>query len=154
LELPLDAPKNFLMGIGNKQRGDDGVGSFIAENFTDPNWFVCNCTTVPENYTSVVKKYSPDILVMVDAAQMNLSPGAFRRIAPDQIQDVGLGTHAMSLSVTVNYLKPVVQKEIVFIGVQPKEVEDREGLSPEILIAAQKVMIHLKKGSFDQIPIF
>ncbi len=149
----MDAPKNFLMGVGNKLRGDDGVGVFIAENFTDPNWFVCNCTTVPENYTSVVKKYNPEILVMVDAAQMNLSPGAFRRIASEQIQDVGLGTHAMSLSVTMNYLKPVVKKEIVFIGIQPKEVEDRQGLSEEMLVAAQKVMIHLRNASFEQMPV-
>ncbi|MCK5242341.1 hydrogenase 3 maturation endopeptidase HyCI [bacterium] len=149
----MDAPKNFLMGIGNKLRADDGVGVFIAENFTDPNWFVCNCTTVPENYTSVVKKYNPEILVMVDAAQMNLSPGAFRRIASEQIQDVGLGTHAMSLSVTMNYLKPVVKKEIVFIGIQPKEVEDRQGLSEEMLVAAQKVMIHLRNASFEQMPV-
>lgn len=49
--------KNYmLMGLGNICRGDDGIGSFIAQNFQSDDWLVLDCGTTPENFTSLVKK--------------------------------------------------------------------------------------------------
>ena len=78
----------ILMGLGNRWRGDDGVGSFIAENFHSDDWYVLDCGTAPENFLSFVEKNRPRYLVVVDTAQMNLEPGEFRVIPPEKIFDL------------------------------------------------------------------
>ena len=70
----------MLLGIGNELNGDDGIGSYIAKRFNKRNWLSVDCSTVPENYISVVKRTKPEFLVIVDAAYMNLPPGTIRRL--------------------------------------------------------------------------
>jgi len=48
------------MGVGNILRGDDGIGSIIAKTFKDDDWLSLDCGVIPENYTSIIKKISPN----------------------------------------------------------------------------------------------
>lgn len=110
---------NVLMGIGNSLNGDDGIGPWVAQNFHHENWRTIDCGTVPENFTGPVKKWSPDLLVMVDAADMNLPPGEIRRIPPERISAVHLSTHALPLSLLICHLQDAIQR-MVLVGIQPK----------------------------------
>ena len=70
---------NFLiMCIGNREGGDDAIGPYIADKLKDSDINVIDCGTVPENYTGIVKKYNPDKLVIIDAADIGLKSGEFR----------------------------------------------------------------------------
>ncbi|MBN1595105.1 hydrogenase maturation peptidase HycI [candidate division FCPU426 bacterium] len=143
--------KRILMGVGNSLRADDGVGSYIAAAFADPDWLAIDCGTVPENFTAEVKKHQPETLVLVDAAQMQLPAGTVRLIPKEKIEDLGLGTHALPLSLLMEYLQPFVKKDIVFIGIQPKQVQDGECLSQEVMTAARQVILVLHKAAWDQV---
>jgi len=73
--------KYILLGIGNELRGDDGIGPYVADNLFDDDWLVLNCGTAPGNFTQVVKRHKPELVVMVDAAEMGLQPGQYRRLS-------------------------------------------------------------------------
>jgi hydrogenase 3 maturation protease len=62
-------------------------------------------------------------VVLVDAAEMGLEPGLFRRVPLDKITDLSIGTHASDLTTFILYIRSFVP-EIIFIGIQPKEVRD------------------------------
>jgi hydrogenase 3 maturation protease len=142
---------NVLLGIGNSLLGDDGVGSYIASRFRSEGWIVFNCGTVPENFTSPVRKAHPETLLLVDAAEMGLPPGEFRVVPPDQIADVSIGTHALPLTHLIDYLAPDARR-IVFVGIQPESMEMGSGLTPEVEKGADRFMELLRAGLISEIP--
>jgi len=106
------------MCIGNRNGGDDAVGPYIAEKLKD-NFTVLDCGTVPENYTSIVKKQNPKNLVIIDAVEMGLKSGEIRIVPKEKIGVMHISTHGIPISVLIGYLEQYVEN-IVFIGVQPK----------------------------------
>jgi len=143
--------KNYmLMGLGNICRGDDGIGSFIAQNFQSDDWLVLDCGTTPENFTSLVKKSQPEYLVIVDAAQMNLEPGEFRVIPSERIDKFYLTTHNIPLSLLISYLDKWVGKTIL-IGIQPERMEDFQRISERVQDSAGNIIEILKGKSFQKL---
>ena len=89
---------NLLLGIGNPRHGDDALGPLFARAFRHPHWLCINAATAPENFTGLIRRHHPDILLLLDAAEMNLPPGTLRRLDPATIQGRDFGTHAPSLA--------------------------------------------------------
>lgn len=138
------------MGLGNICRGDDGIGSFIAQNFQSDEWLVLDCGTTPENFTSLVKKSQPEYLVIVDAAQMNLEPGEFRVIPSERIDKFYLTTHNIPLSLLISYLDKWVGK-IILIGIQPERMEDFQRISERVQDSARNIIEILKGKKFQEL---
>ena len=108
----------LVMCIGNREGGDDAVGPYIADKLKD-DFTVLDCGTTPENYTSVVKKYSPKNLIIVDAVEMRLDPGEIRIVPKEKIGVMTISTHGIPVSVLIGYLEQYIES-IFFIGIQPK----------------------------------
>ena len=106
------------MCIGNRYGGDDGIGPYIADQIKSEesvDFVVLDCETVPENFTSVVKRLSPKNLIIVDAVEMNLDPGEIRIIPKEKIGVMHISTHGIPLSVLIDYFEHYV-KNIFIIG--------------------------------------
>ncbi|RXE56227.1 hydrogenase maturation protease [Methanoculleus taiwanensis] len=134
----------MLLGIGNTLRRDDGAGNYIAHRMKETDWTAVDCGTVPENFTSVVRRNHPALLVFVDASRMGLSPGEFRRVGKEEIEDVSIGTHSLPLSHLIDFLADAAE-EILFIGIEPEIVADGEGLSESVVEGAERLIEMLKK---------
>lgn len=143
----MDSKKYILMGIGNTLRGDDGIGSLIAQSFKDHDWLSMDCGVVPENFTSTIKKNRPDLLVLVDAVEMDLKSGEFRIISPDRISALHLTTHSMPLSFLISYLEDYT-KELIFIGIQPEIIDNSNSVSPKVLKSSEEIIRILKGKNF------
>jgi len=143
----MDSKKYILMGIGNTLRGDDGIGSIIAQSFKDHDWLSIDCGVIPENFTSIVKKNRPNLVVLIDAVEMGLKSGEFRIISPDRISGLHLTTHSMPLSFLISYLKEYTQ-ELIFIGIQPKIIDYSNSVSPEVLKSSEEIIRTLKSENF------
>jgi len=112
----------LIMCIGNRNGGDDAIGPYIADKLKKEeikNFFVLDCGTVPENYTSIVKQYNPKNLIIIDAVEMGLSPGEIQIVPKEKIGKMHISTHGMPISVLIEYLEQYIEK-ILFIGIQPK----------------------------------
>ena len=133
--------KNVLLGIGNPLRGDDGAGSFIANHFHHQGWISLDGKSAPENFTSIIRKIQPQLLVIIDSTQMNLRAGSIRIIPTHKIVSLQLSTHSLPLHLLMEYLAPYCQ-ETLFIGIQPLSLQIGEHLSEPVL-AASKVLIDL-----------
>ena len=135
------------MCIGNVGGGDDGVGPYIAVKIRN-DFTVLDCGIVPENYTSVVKKYNPENLLIIDAVDMGLAPGDIRIVPKEKIGVMHISTHGIPISVLIGYLEKYV-KNIIFIGIQPKKMSGR--LSDDALKSADKLIDIIKKKQLMQI---
>jgi hydrogenase 3 maturation protease len=142
----------ILMGVGNELLGDDGVGTYIADRFVAEGWRTLSCGTAPENFTSIIRRERPEILLIVDAADMGLSPGEFRIVIESAIEDVSIGTHQLPLSHLITYLRSYAT-HIIFIGIQPRTVEMGAEMSAEVKEGASKLIKVLESGCFADIPV-
>ena len=138
--------KEVILGIGNTLKGDDGIGVHVVERIneylkeveqkskqvksagTKREIIAVNCGTAPENYTSSVREHVPDRLILVDAAEMGLSPGSYRIIPPEKIGVMCISTHNMPLSLFTSYVSDFC-RGIVLIGIQPASMDFGAALS-------------------------
>ena len=145
----------LVLGVGNAMKGDDGIGPHVAallsarpvaagSSLTSTVQSI-DCGTTPENYTAVVRRLHPDILVIVDAAEMGLQAGECRVIPPDRAGALGLSTHSMPLSLFVSYVNDLASR-IVLVGIQPRSMVFGEGLSPEARAACESLADVLAQG--------
>ena len=102
-----------VLGVGNFLHGDDGAGPAVAAGVLAlglPGVSAFDCGTAPENFTGVVRRLHPDLLVVADAADMGLPAGSVRRIPVCRIHDTAIGTHMMALSHLVQFLADAAEE--------------------------------------------
>jgi hydrogenase 3 maturation protease len=143
---------NILLGIGNPLNGDDGVGIYVAERFRKDDWIPLSCGTAPENFTGIIRKTRPACLVLVDAAAMGISPGEYRIIPRDKIEDVSIGTHQLPLSFLIDFLSDIASR-IILIGIQPERAGTGEEISLPVRRGADRLLYVLSSGELDRIPV-
>ena len=140
--------KNVVMCIGNRYGGDDAAGPYIADRLKQENlneFLILDCGTVPENFTSLVKKYNPTNLIIVDATDMGLPPGEMRRISKGMIGTMHVSTHNIPLSILVSYLEHYV-KNVFIIGIQPENMDG--SMSEAVKKSGDKLVELIKNMKF------
>jgi hydrogenase 3 maturation protease len=148
--------KYLIVCIGNKEGGDDAVGPYIAEKLIHDelkkslDMDVLDVGIIPENYTKNIKKKNPDVLFIIDAVDMQLKPGDFRIIPPENIGMMHISTHGIPLSVYIKYLHQYIKK-IILIGIQPKKMN--RTMSKEVKDAANHLIYILLHEQISQISI-
>lgn len=135
------------MCIGNRDGGDDAVGPFVADKLKD-DFTVLNCGTVPENYTSLVKRHKPKNLIIIDAVEMGLKPGEIRIVPKEKIGVMHISTHGIPISVLMGYLERYVEN-IIFIGIQPKVMSGK--LTDLVKKSGQKLVEIIKNNHLEHI---
>ncbi|HJJ35798.1 MAG TPA: hydrogenase maturation peptidase HycI [Methanocorpusculum sp.] len=141
----------IVFGIGNPLHSDDGCGPYVADLLRDSGIPSYNCGTAPENFTGIIRKNHPHLLVLVDAALMNEEPGTLRIIPEKKIPDTAIGTHMLPLSHLVHYLSDAAD-HIMVIGIQPASLEPGDCLSLAVETAAQTLKNHIIARTLENIP--
>ena len=143
--------KYLIMCIGNRDGGDDAIGPYIADRLQeDENLVVLDCGIAPENYTSVVRKHNPDMLILVDAADMGLSPGSHRIVPSEKVSTVNFSTHNIPLSIFVSYVSELCG-EVVLIGIQPEKMNFGTVLSSAVQENGDRVAELIIEDKLDEI---
>ena len=137
-----------LLGLGNPLGRDDGVGLYVASVLRAPDWIAIPAQSL-ENVLGKVEKAEPEKLVIVDAAEMGLPPGTVRRLPLEESAKMLGSTHGLPLSFLLSFVRV---REVVLIGIQPKEYGIGEGLSPEVRTAADSLIRLLQENREHEIP--
>ena len=129
--------KIVILGIGNEIKGDDGLGSIIAQKSLllfdkNKNITVFDGGTVPENYTGLIRKENPTHIILVDAVDMKKKPGYIRVVRKEEIAKYNISTHAMPVSFLIKYMETTVNAQIILIGIQPKSMGFADPISKEV----------------------
>ncbi len=145
--------KKILLGIGNRLRQDDGAGSILAERLKDSQWMTIDGADIPENFTGIIKREKPDLLVLVDATDLDENPGTLRRVPVDHLSDeTGFNTHSGPLTFLITHLKKH-SGDIIFVGIQPLSVGFGEELSEPVEDALDELEDLLRKDHLEDIPL-
>ncbi|MDD5382463.1 MAG: hydrogenase maturation peptidase HycI [Candidatus Margulisbacteria bacterium] len=127
--------KLAIIGVGSEIRNDDGVGIYVVnqlkEKIKAPNVECLIGGTVPENLTGALKKIKPSHVLLIDAAGTGQQPGAITLIDPARIKSGGFSTHTLSLKELAAYLEQEIKTTVLVLGIEPKNINFGEELSPE-----------------------
>ena len=120
---------------------DEGLNSYMSELNVDVNeslinrlnnTFFINGCSVPENFTGLIKKINPSHIILIDASLMNKEAGEINIVNKDNIVDISISTHSMSLSYLIKYLQLEKEYNILFIGIEPEIMDLSFELSSKI----------------------
>ena len=140
--------KVVLLGVGSELRSDDYVGMEICKrlkNKIPEKVYIVETGVSPENFTGKLRKIKPSHIIIFDAADMKLEPGAVKLINSSDIGGLSISTHHLPLNLFMEYIKKTMNTSIIFIGIQPKSTEFGESLSPELKNTVLNLSIVLEK---------
>ncbi len=125
------AKRVAVVGVGDELNVHDRLGMLAAkevEGLHLENVRVFHAGTVPESITGPIRRYRPDAILLLDAADMGARPGTVAVVEPQEIRATLLSTHALPLSVVMEFLRKDTGAAVHLIGIQPDL--DAQGFSP------------------------
>ena len=147
LSQPDRSTRVAIVGIGNELRGDDAAGVMVAralqlavEADRDPPLFIIDAGTAPENFTGPLRRFEPDLVLLIDAAQMNEAPGSIRWIDWQDTSGLSASTHTLPPYLLAQYLVSELNCDVALIGIQPQGNEFSASLSLEVQRAVDEIV--------------
>ena len=137
-----------VVGIGHELCGDDAVGVRLAGMLKpyaigNEHLLVLEAGPAPENFTGPVRRFRPDVVLLVDAAQMNAEPGTVRWLDLQETNGISASSHTLPLHILVSYLQAELGCQVALIGIQPEQTFADAPLSASVQRAAQDVVQRL-----------
>ena len=122
-----------VLGIGSPLRGDDAAGLIAAQSLDrlrsrtlkagKASWpdrvSVFIGETTPENLTGPLKAAKPNLVILIDAADMAAPPGHVEVLDPHDTTGITFSTHSLPLHVLADYLAATARCATLIIGIQP-----------------------------------
>ena len=144
-----------VIGIGNTFRCDDAAGTLVARALMDSQLqgdpemiLVVDAGQAPENSAGELCRFHPNIILMVDAAEMGQPPGAIDWIEMDELEGMTASTHSLPLSMLAKYLALELNCSIGVLGIQPRSNDVGETVSAEVTEAVNQVVEELIASLF------
>lgn len=131
-----------VVGIGDELQPTDRLGMVAAkevEALRLPGVGVHLAGTLPESYTAPIRRSRPDRVVLLDAAEMGMRPGTVAILSTGQVRGARLSTHALPLTVLIEYLEKTMDVPVTLIGIQP----DPRSHGPSLTAAEQAAVARI-----------
>ena len=139
-----------LLGVGNEMRSDDAAGVLVARRLSSWEWathtdriLIIEAGQAPENRTGELRRFAPDLVLIVDAADMGEKPGAIQFIPEESIDGMSASTHSLPLSMLARYLVLDLHCTVELLGIQPGSNNVGERVSPQVLQAVDEIVDEL-----------
>lgn len=117
--------KVAVCGIGNRIRGDDGVGPEVIQSLRrdiqSSDVLLLDCESNPENFLGDIQEFSPEKVILIDAVELGKPAGSIGLVDIHTIKKQAMSTHKLPLNLFIDYLQNRMRFKLLFIGVQPKE---------------------------------
>jgi len=136
--------KVLFFCLGNKLKGDDGVGEYIFERIKETkNVFKINASISPLNYLDKIKKIKPDCTVIIDCVDMNKRPGSITLKNLKDLYSLPIDTHSNFLK---EYIEAVeIETEWYILGIQPEQINMPFKLSDIVKERAEELLKIINK---------
>jgi len=133
LQSKLAGKRILLLGVGNRLRGDDAVGSLMVERLKGKvNIPLIDAGDVPENYLGPIETSGADLVLVVDATEMGANAGDVAIFDIEQVQGMSISTHTANLGLMFQVIPPEKRPHVILVGIQPGSMELGQALSEPV----------------------
>ena len=138
LDLPSPRPARVaIVGIGNELNADDGAGPRVVRQLAarlpaTPGLLLLDAGLAPENFSGPLRRFRPDLVLEIDAADQGQPPGTTAWIDWEEADGLSASTHTLPPSVFAKYLVAELGCRVALIGIQPAVLDLNAPLSPAV----------------------
>jgi hydrogenase 3 maturation protease len=123
----------LLLGVGNRQRGDDGVGSYLVKRLQKKVGIpLIDAGDVPENFIDQIEDAKADVVLIVDAADFGATPGEIALLELNQLKEIGASTRTANLSLLFRVIPQSRRPDTLLVAIQPGADAAGKGLSEAV----------------------
>jgi hydrogenase maturation protease HycI len=134
------------VGIGHELCGDDAAGVALARAMQEQynsngrdDVLVIEAGPAPENCSGLLRRFRPDLVLLVDAAYLDARPGTVRWLDWQDTVGFSASTHTLPLHLLATYLTSELGCEVALLGIQPADVTAGAPLSSAVKMAVDSV---------------
>ena len=132
-----------VLGIGNELNGDDAAGVEISRRLiaslpASANRYIVEAGPAPEAFTGPLRRFQPDLVILVDAGQMDDPPGTIRWFEWQQAAGFSASTHTLPPTVIARFLLNEMHCAVGLLLVQAVSVEFDAPVDPSVRRAVQE----------------
>lgn len=148
LALPPRPARVAILGVGNELNGDDGAGVRVVRDLaarvtSGGTLLLLEAGTAPENFTGPLRRFRPDLVLLVDAASFDQPPGATAIFDWRDTEGFSGSTHTLPPSVFGRYLVEELGCDLALVGIQPAALDFGLPLSPDVSAAVNDLASQL-----------
>ena len=128
-----------ILGVGTELCHDDAAGLYCVDQLAAKLGIPVGAATdrvllvsggpAPENFSGLIREFHPDLLVVVDAAFLELPAGSIQLLPEEQAAGLSFSTHMLPLPMLISYLKLACNCQTCLVGIQPATTEQGIGMS-------------------------
>jgi hydrogenase 3 maturation protease len=101
----------------------------------------------PENFTGLIQKASPQLILIIDAADLKRRPGKVALLSPQEMSCLVHSTHTIPISLLTAYLESTTGATVKALGIQPKRIDFGVPMSEEVSSGVREV-VHVLRAAF------
>ena len=155
LRRPDRPPRIAIVGIGHTLRGDDAAGVVAARalrrfGLNSQHLLVIDAGPAPENYSGPLRHFGPDLVLLIDAAQMDAPPGMVRWVDWRSASGLSGSTHTLPCAIVSQYLVAELGCEVALLGIQPASTDVGEPLSSAVRRSVRMLVQRLGEALLDR----
>lgn len=154
-----------IVGIGNSLNGDDAAGVIVARRLI--SWLetkapvrgngypqsielgdllVIDAGPSPESFTGPLRRFHPDTIILVDAAELGEKPGVVRVFDWESADGMSASTHGMPPTLLAKFLVAELDCRVALVGIQPAHLRFESPVSGEIRCAVRRVVANFRNA--------
>ncbi len=136
-----------ILGVGTELCHDDAAGLYLIERLSAllslpvgearGRVLLVSGGPAPENFSGLIRTFQPDLLVVVDAAFLELPAGSIQLLPEERAAGLSFSTHMLPLPMLLSYLKLACGCQTCLIGIQPATTEQGIGMSLRVQEGAE-----------------
>lgn len=144
LRSPDRPPRLAVVGIGHELRGDDAAGMAVVRALRPlvqgaERLLAVEAGAAPENVCGLLRRFAPDLILLVDAARLGAEAGGVRWLDWRDTTAFSASTHSLPLHVLAGYLESELGCEVALLGIQPADLSFGAPLSPAVRQAVNRL---------------
>ncbi len=144
LSKPESTVRLAVVGIGHELCGDDAVGVRLAGMLKsraagNDRLLAVEAGPAPENFTGTLRRFAPDLVLLVDAAVMDAAPGTVQWLDWQDADGFDASTHTLPLHMVCSYLIAELGCQMALLGIQPEQTFADAPLTSRVQKAAEDV---------------
>ena len=110
--------------------------------------YIVEAGLAPEAFTGPLRRFQPDLVILVDAAELGEPPGTVGWFDWPQAEGMSASTHTLPPTVLAQFLMREMGCGVMLVGIQPKSLAFDAGVSAEVSQAVNQVTKTLKNKIF------
>lgn len=136
-----------VVGVGTELCRDDAAGLYLIDQFCvkagltagvpNERLLLIKGGPAPENFTGLIKAFRPELLVVADAAYLELPAGSIQILPEERAAGLSFSTHMLPLPMMLAYLKLECACQTCLVGIQPATTEQGLGMTRRVQEGAE-----------------